>query len=94
MKYLFYLIFAMEIGAAFTITDWIAEKIKHKYTHQKFYNYIGAIIAVLFFIISFNVSKNAWLSQDLFTIILGFIFLCISLMGLTFIQKDYTSHKR
>ncbi|MDD2181039.1 MAG: hypothetical protein PHW32_01585 [Bacilli bacterium] len=94
MKYLFYLIFAMEIGAAFTVTDWIAEKIKHKYKHQKFYNYIGVLVAILFFVISFNVSKDGWLSQDIVTIILGFIFLCISFMGLTFIQKDYTSHKR
>ncbi len=94
MKFLFYLIFAMEIGAAFTITDWIAEKIKNKYKHQKFYNYIGFIVAILFFIISFNVSKSGWVDVNFFTIIIGFIFLCISFLAITFIQKDYTSHKK
>lgn len=92
MKYLFYLIFAMEIGVAFTITDKIADKLK--YTHQPLYNYIGGATAIIFFILSAITSYSGWMSMDGFTIIIGFIFLCISFIGLTFIQKDYTSHRR
>ncbi len=94
MKILFYLIFAMEMGTAFTITDKIADKIKNKYEHQQIYNIIGLIVAILFFIISAKISYDGWIRLSVVTIVIGFILLCISFQSLTFVQKDYTSHKK
>ncbi len=92
MKYLFYLIFFLEIGIAFKIADWVADKLKYK--HQKIYNLFGLVGGVLFFIGSAKVSYNGWLSLNFKTILFGFIILCLALVSLTFIQKDFTSSRR
>ena len=92
MKYLFYLIFFLEIGAAFKIADLIANKVKYK--HYKIYNIIGLIGAIIFFVFSAKISYNGWLSLNFKTIIFGFILLCIALFSLTFIQKDFTSPRK
>ncbi len=94
MKYLFYLIFAMEMGVAFTIADMIADKIKHKFKPQPIYSVLGVIGMIIFFVMSAMISYNAWLDTNIVLIIIGFILLCISFISLTFVQKDYTSHRK
>jgi divalent metal cation (Fe/Co/Zn/Cd) transporter len=94
LKYIFYLIFALEIGVAFTIADIFADKIKHKYKHKKIHNLLGTISTIILFAASATISYEAWLNMNVGLIILGFILLCISFIALTFVQKDYTSHRR
>ncbi|NLM63248.1 MAG: hypothetical protein GX190_02900, partial [Mollicutes bacterium] len=86
MKYLFYLIFILEMGFASNIANIFAEKIKNIYEPKPLYNILGAIGFFIFFIISAVLSYDAWINVEIGSIILGLILLCIAFFSLSFVQ--------